>query len=174
MTTMIRTLTIVGVLAAGMAPSGAWADAASLFERMDGSFRGRGIAIITSGEERQRVTCQLRNQYDGTAKLKVSGRCATSQGARRVSGEISHAGNRLSGAFLAPTANAQMTKSSGRTQGEAILLDSTFVENNSNKLIRVRQVVRMTSGGFRSDFFTYDDQAKDYVPAGAVDFVRRP
>lgn len=148
----------------------AFADPASDFLKgLEGSWRGRGSAILPGREKAERITCQVTNDFQGDA-LVVNGECASTQGKSPVSGRLSHAGEKVSGSFINALQGARMTKSSGALSGGNLVVSSSFVENATGNLTRTRQVIRKGGSGFKADFFTYDNASGSYQPAGSITF----
>jgi hypothetical protein len=158
----------LAVLAGTSVP--ALADPASDFLKgLEGSWRGRGSAILPGREKAERITCQVTNDYQGDA-LVVNGECASTQGKAPVSGRLSHAGEKVTGSFINALQGARMTKSTGALNGGNLVVSSSFVENATGNLTRTRQVIRKGGSGFKADFFTYDNASGAYQPAGSITF----
>ncbi len=161
-----------------IAPS-AWADTASLFNKFSGEFRGSGTSVVGSTGKKRRISCQLTNSYDkdaknpGSGKLKMTGKCASSQGASRVKGTISHSGNKVTGTYISLRSNVKMTKSRGKAGKRSLTILSSFVESGTGELIKIRQVLQLTKTGFQADFFTFDIKTKKYKSAGVISFKRK-
>lgn len=146
------------------------ADAASDFLKgLEGSYRGRGSAIMPGREKSERITCQVTNNYEGSA-LVVNGECASTQGKTSVSGRLSHAGDKVTGSFINAVRGASMTKSSGKISGGRLTISSSFVENGTGRLARTQQVIRKSGSGFKADFFLYDNASGTYQPSGSISF----
>jgi hypothetical protein len=153
---------------AGAGP--AKADAAGDFLKgLEGSWRGRGSAIIPGREKSERITCQVTNAYEGAA-LVVSGECASTQGKTSVSGRLNHSGEKVSGSFINAFKGASMTKSAGQVSGGRLTVSTSFVENATGQLARTQQVIRKSGSGFKADFFVYDNAAGAYKPSGSISF----
>lgn len=150
------------------------ADAKNLFTKLDGTFRGSGSASIGKSGKKLRVTCQLTNSYGASSgKLKMSGKCASSQGSRKVNGAITHKGNAISGSYMALQSNAKVSRSSGKMSGNSLTIFSTYVDEVGGKLIKIRQNIKLTGSGFKADFQTYDKATKKYKSSGSLNFKRR-
>jgi hypothetical protein len=148
----------------------AFADPASDFLKgLEGSWRGRGSAILPGREKAERVTCQLTNAFQGDA-LVVNGQCASTQGKANVSGRLSHAGEKVSGSFINALPGAKMTKSTGALSGGNLVVSSSFIENATGDLTRTRQVIRKGGSGFKAEFFTFDNASGAYEPTGSITF----
>jgi len=146
------------------------ADTASDFLKgLEGSWRGRGSAILPGREKAERITCQVTNDFQGEA-LVVKGECASTQGKAAVSGRLSHAGDKVSGSFIDAVQGAKMTTSAGSLSGGNLVVSSSFVENATGNLTRTRQVIRKGGSGFKADFFTYDNASGAYQPSGSITF----
>jgi hypothetical protein len=158
----------LALVAGTVAP--AFADPASDFLKgLEGSWRGRGSALLPGRDKPERVTCQVKNDYQGDA-LVVNGECASTQGKAAVSGRLSHAGEKVSGSFLNALPGATMTKSTGALSGGNLVVSSSFVENATGNLTRTRQVIRKGGSGFKADFFTYDNASGSFQPSGSITF----
>jgi hypothetical protein len=159
---------VMALVAGPVAP--AFADPASDFLKgLEGSWRGRGSALLPGREKPERITCQVTNEYEGDS-LVVSGECASTQGKSSVSGRLSHAGEKVSGSFINALQGATMTKSSGALSRGNLVVSSSFVENATGNLTRTRQVIRKGGSGFKADFFTYDQASGSYEPSGSITF----
>ncbi len=151
-------------------PGMAHADAAGDFLKgLEGSWRGRGSAVIPGREKSERITCQVTNNYEGQA-LVVSGECASTQGKTAVSGKLNHAGEKVTGSFINAFKGASMTKSSGSVSGGRLTVSSNFVENATGQLARTQQVIRKAGSGFKADFFVFDNASGAFEPAGSITF----
>ena len=107
--------------------------AGDFLKGLEGSWRGRGSAILPGRENAERITCQVTNSYKGKA-LVVNGECASTQGKTSVSGRLNHAGETVTGSFINALQGASMTKSSGALSGGNLTVSSNFVENATGHL----------------------------------------
>lgn len=165
---LLAALAAAGFASAGAGPAHA-ADGASFLKELEGSWRGRGSAWLPGRKAPERVTCQVTNRYDG-GSLVVDGECASTQGKTKVSGKLTSSGNSVSGALLNAFEGATITKSTGSIEGERLVVSSNFVNDATNQLTRTRQVVKLGSGGFTAEFFTYDNGTGKFEPAGDISF----
>lgn len=155
-----------------LAFSSAHADALNAFESLEGKYKGSGTALMEAGGKKVRVSCSLTNTVDGS-KLKVRGKCASSQGARRISGSLSGNGNSVSGNFLGATGTAKMVGSSGSVKGKTMTIVSSFVDETKGERIKVRQIIRVAGSGFKAEFYTLNSDSKRYEAAGSISFKKK-
>lgn len=163
-----------GLFAADMAvrSTPAMADAGSFLRSIAGDWRGRGTAKIPGRETEERISCKVQNQYDDSGSaLVVRGNCATTQSKSSVSGKLEHSGNRVSGSLIGAFAGATITKSDGEVAGGQLVVSTNFVDNATGTLTRSRQVIRKTGGGFKADFYLYDNKLGKFAKAGSLDFT---
>jgi hypothetical protein len=168
----LKTATAAAIAATAALPMAApaRADAAGDFLKgLEGTYRGRGSAIIPGREKSERITCQVTNSYQ-TGALVVKGECASTQGKTSVSGKLSHSGEGVSGSFIDAFKGASVTKSSGTVKGGRLTVSTNFVENGTGQLARTQQIIRKSGSGFKADFFVYDNAAKAYQPSGSISF----
>ena len=146
----------------------------ALFTNLDGEFKGKGSAIVSSDGKKTRILCNVKNVYNAsTGKLAMTGKCASAKGSRKVNGAIFHKGNTLTGTYMAMRSGIKMTKSSGQASGNTLTISSTFFDEQLGKLIRIRQVIKVSDGGFVADVFAYDNKSKKYKAAGNFNFKRK-
>jgi len=168
MKTPASAIIALAILAGANAP--AHADpAADFLKGLEGSWRGRGSAILPGREKAERITCQVTNDYESGA-LVVKGECASTQGKSAVSGKLSHAGEKFTGSFINALQGARMTKSAGSLSGGNLVVSSSFVDNGTGNLTRTRQVIRKGGSGFKADFFIYDNASGSFKPSGSITF----
>lgn len=145
-----RCFFFVGFVLAGlMLSSGANAGSAEVFlKSMSGTWRGKGTVYISEKSKNSPVRCKITSTLDKAArKLRNKGKCATAQKKANVSGAITYAasGNKLSGAYIRSFGDLALTRSSGSINGNRMTLNSTFIENGSNRLIQSRSVLKRIS-----------------------------
>ena len=63
-----------------------------------------------------------------------------------------------------------MTKSTGKVNGNELVVSANFVDNATGALWRSRQVVRKTGEGFSADFFTFENAKGEFVKSGSIQF----
>ena len=150
-------------------PSLAAADATSEFMKsLAGKYSGKGVAIIT-GSKSEKVACRIENSFDeGENRLSLEGKCASTKGKGDVSGSIAAEGKNISGTFLAPNKNMKVTQSSGRIQGDELVLFTSLYDDKAGQLTRIQQVIEKTSSGIAASFFTYDNATKKYEKSGSI------
>jgi hypothetical protein len=178
---MIRILflALIAAIFINLAPTGALANAERLFTKLDGKFRGSGNSITGSDGKKYRVSCQLTNNYSKSSgktrsgKLKMTGKCASSQGKSSVRGTISHSGNTITGSYISLRSNVKMIKSLGKADNKSLKISSTFINEANGKRIKIRQILRLTGSGFKANFYTFDNERKKYKSAGAINFKRK-
>jgi len=163
----------IGLMAIAMAcasASPAAADATGDFlKALDGKFKGRGTARLTSREETEKVTCQMNNSYDSDAKeLKLSGSCASAQAKSSVRGKLSHEGGNVSGTLF--DQGASITKSNGKVSGGQLTIETNLMDK-AGKLIQTRQVIRLQGRGFSAKFYVYDKDSSKFELSGSMDFT---
>ena len=152
----------------------AYAGASDLFTKLDGKFRGSGTSIAGTNNKKVRISCQLTNSYDKAAgKLKMTGKCASSQGSRKVNGTITHAGNKVTGTYISLRSSIKITKTSGKIGSNSVSVYASFVDENSGSLGKIRQVIQLTDGGFQANFFAFDNKTKKYKSVGVISFKRK-
>lgn len=153
-------------------PGDAHAETASEFlASMAGDYSGSGKARVI-GQNLETIACKIRNDF-ANGKLQVSGECASTKGKGKVTGAISANGNSLSGTFVAPRPNVEITKSSGQFMDGQLVLSASMMDNQIGKLIRVRQIVSRSGQGLNAEFFLYDNATKTYKPSGNIKLKRR-
>lgn len=168
----LATALLCGVVALGMAVPSRADIAADFLKQLEGSWRGRGAAIIPGRQESERITCQVTNSYaEGKSELKVAGECASTLGKTPVNGLLIHVGTNISGTLLNAFKGATVTKSVGTVSAEALEVSSNFVDNITGNLTRTRQIIRKSANGFEADFFTFDNASGEFKPAGSLVFV---
>ena len=146
---------------------------ADFFGSLQGDFRGRGTAIPESGAGPIRISCKITTEYSTEGKkLTVAGDCASTQGKAKVNGELAHLNGKISGSFISPFSDMEMTTSSG-TFGDGILnVVSNFVHNETGELRRIRQVVERDGDGFKAAFYAFEKSSQQYKEAGSIVFSR--
>jgi hypothetical protein len=148
------------------------ADAGAFLRSIEGSFRGSGTAAIPGRDEVENVSCRVSNAYDQQASaLVVSGNCATTQAKSAVKGQLTHNGDSVSGSLISTAGGTSQTSSSGEVNGNTLVVSTNFIDNRTGKLTRSRQVVSKTGGGFRAEFYTYDNRAGKFMKAGSIRFT---
>lgn len=154
--------------------SGAIAGATEIFTKLNGVFRGSGTSIIGSTGKKVRVSCQLTNTYDkASGKLKMNGKCASSQGSRRMSGTITHKGNKITGTYISLRDSIKLTKTSGKVGSRSISIYSSYIDENSGSPGKIRQTIQLTKAGFQTDFQSFDNKTKKYKSVGVISFKRK-
>lgn len=169
---MKRSLTrlmLSAVMIAAMSVPAQSGQGADFLKGLDGSWRGRGSALIPGRDEPERITCQIAGTFADDA-LSVTGECASTQGKTRVSGRLVSDGSKVSGSLINALAGAELTRSSGSVEGGRLVVASDFVQSATGKLTRTQQIVRRSGGGFTAQFFTYDNASGRYEPAGDIKF----
>ncbi len=145
----------------------------AFLRQMQGTYRGRGVALIPGRPKEEKVICQLTNQFDeeGSA-LVVEGECASTMGKTRVEGRLAQEGERVTGSLINALKGSTMTKSRGVfSEDGALVVFSSFVNNSSGNLTRTRQVIRKEEAGFAADFYTFDNATGEYEPVGSIAFA---
>lgn len=145
--------------------------AAQFLESLEGTYSGRGKAQVI-GSEMETVACRINGDF-ASGKLSVSGECASTKGKGKVNGGITAKGNSLSGSFVSPRPNVEITRSSGEFKGGKLHLSLAMMDNQVGKLMRVRQVISRTSDGMNAEFFLYDNATDTYKPSGSISLTRR-
>jgi len=164
---------LISVFLLPFAPINALANA-DLFSKLEGSFRGSGMSVTDVSGKKRRVSCQLSNKYDkGAKKLKMKGKCASSQGAAIVKGTISHNNGKISGSYIGLRSRAQMIKSSGKSGRKSVVIYSSFRDRKDDKIYKIKQVLQLNGAGFQANFFTFDNSGKKYKSAGVISFKRK-
>lgn len=146
--------------------------AEKFIETLAGDFRGRGEAIIELSNSQERVSCKLNNAFDASQKtLSIAGVCATTQGKAEVEGKLSMVDGKVVGSFLSPFKNSKITKETSVYLNGKLILSTSFVNNDTGNLSRMRQIVASApDGGFNSTFQKFDNAAGDYKDTGYVEF----
>ena len=139
---------------------------------LDGSYKGRGKASVSPAADPQKIVCRIMNSFMAdTSTLHLEGDCATTQGKVKIDAEFSVVDGKFQGSFLAPIANSKVTKSDGVLVDGSLVVSTSYVNNGSGNLTRVRQVISpKDSGGFHAKFLQFDNAAGDYLETGNVDF----
>ncbi len=172
---MLPKTAIYACAALCFATSTAFADAASEFlASLDGKFRGRGMATLEFSDEEQRVSCRIENKFDqSSSELKISGECASTQGKTTVRGKLSVKDGEITGSFISPFPNSELTTSNGVLKDGSLVVSATFVDNDTGNLRRFRQIVSTEKeNGFSSSFQSYDNASKLFKEAGSMEFSR--
>ena len=155
-------------------PSVATAATNKVFSALEGKFRGRGTAIVGTSGKKVRISCQLTNSYnEKTGKLKMNGKCASTQGKRKINGAIAHKGNSVSGSYFSVRSGVKMTKSSGKTNGSNMTIFASFFDEQMGSLIKIKQVIKVSGGGFNANLMTYDNKTRKYKTSGNISFKRK-
>ncbi|MCP4071908.1 MAG: hypothetical protein GY742_09250 [Hyphomicrobiales bacterium] len=151
-----------------------FANADRVFAKLDGNFRGSGSSITDSSGKKRRVSCQLANTYDKkSGKLKMLGKCASSQGSSRVRGTITHKNGNVTGTYISLRANVDMTKSTGKSGSNSLTIYSSFIDRSNGELYEIKQILQLTRAGFQANFFAFDKKSKKYESAGVLSFRRK-
>ncbi len=157
-----------------VAPGVAYAGAADIFTKLQGEYRGSGTSIVGSSGKKVRVSCQLKNTYDkGSGKLKMKGKCASSQGSRIVSGTIIHSGNNVTGTYISLSSGIKITRTSGKVGGRSVSVFASYVDEANGSLGKIRQTIKLTGKGFQADFFHFDNDTKKYKSVGVISFRKK-
>jgi len=164
---------LVLVILVAFAPAEGLANA-TLFSKLEGDFRGRGMSITKTDGKKERVSCQLSNTYEKrTGKLKMKGKCASSQGSSQVRGEIIDKNGRVSGSYISLRAKVEMLKSTGKSNRKSVTIFSSFRDVSNQKIYKIKQVLQLRGGGFHANFFTFDKNSNKYKSAGVMSFKRK-
>ena len=149
MTTKIAAACLVMLLTPGTA------GAASLLDRMDGAWKGRGHYSETGGGGMERVTCRLDAKVSAQGdEARASGRCATVSGTARVSIVITrHRNGRYSARFSSPV-SGEPHDHAGRDAGGRLVFDSVGAISAAGKRYRSRIVLAFSG----KDRFAMDQQ----------------
>lgn len=144
----------------------------AFLRQLQGSYRGRGVALIPGRPKEERVICQIANLFDeAESALVIEGECASTMGKTRVDGRLAQDGERVTGSLIHALKGATMTTSRGVfSEDGALVVFSSFVNNSSGNLTRTRQVIRNDEAGFAADFYTFDNASGDYRPVGSIAF----
>ena len=147
-------------------------DLSAFLASLDGSYKGKGKAKISPAAEPQKIVCRVMNSFmDETATLHLVGNCASTQGKVKIDAEFSVVDGKFQGSFLAPIANSKVTKSDGVLVDGSLVVSTSYVNNGSGSLTRVRQIISPDEeGGFHATFLQFDNAAGDYLETGSVEF----
>ena len=134
----------------------------AFLENLDGSYKGRGKASVSPAADPQKIVCRVVNSFMAdTSTLHLEGDCATTQGKVKIDAEFSVVGGKFQGSFLAPIANSKVTKSNGILVDGNLVVSTSYVNNGSGGLTRVRQIISpKESGGFHAKFLKFDPKVK--------------
>jgi len=147
--------------------------AADFLESLEGNYSGRGQAVVL-GEDVDKVACKINGRFDkGSAKLTLTGECASTKGKATVNGGISANKNTLKGAFVSPRQGVRVTQSSGTFRNGRIQLSASMMDDKVGRLIKVRQVISKSKSGINAQFFTYDNATKKYKSSGTIKLKKR-
>ncbi len=146
---------------------------AKFLETLNGEYRGRGEAIMELSNQQERVSCKLDNNFSTEENiLSIVGVCATTQGKAEVQGKLSVVDGQVVGSFLSPFKNSKVTKETSNYDNGTLVISTSFVNNDTGNLSRMRQiVVSNPAGGFNSTFQKFDNAAGDYKDTGYVEFT---
>ena len=163
------------LLASAMTPVDVFAgEAEDFLQMLDGKFRGRGKVVFQNMTGEQPVSCRIENSYDEAQKvLSVTGNCASTQGKTVVKGQLEIVEGKIAGSFISPNAKSEITQSNGEIRGDELIVSTSFVNNDSGNLSRIRQIVVLPTEdgtGFMSKFQSYDNASKEYQDTGWVEF----
>jgi len=136
-----------------------------------GDYSGRGKAKVI-GAKLDTIACKINNAFD-TDKLVITGDCASTKGKGKVNGEIRFVEDELSGTFVSPRPNVEITQSSGVFNDGKLILSASMLDNKVGGLTRVRQVISRSEDGLDAEFFQYDNSSKTYEPAGSMKLKRK-
>lgn len=144
----------------------------SFLERLDGSFRGRGEAVVELSNRQERISCKVDNRLNDQAiVLSISGVCATTQGKAKVDGKLELIDGKVVGSFISPFKNSEITQSSSDYKDGKLVLSTSFVNKDTGNLSRMRQIVESDQqGGFNSTFQKFDNATGNYKDTGYVEF----
>jgi hypothetical protein len=161
------------LVAATFSPHAAMADAGAFLQSIEGSWRGRGTAMIPGRRNAERVICQLENAFLATdSALEINGNCATTQSKSSVSGRITFSGDSVSGSIIGNMDGATITKSEGSFSDDELVVSTNFLNNATGDLTRSRQVLRKTEPGFEAEFYTFDNRQGKFLKTGSIRFSR--
>jgi len=146
--------------------------AKTFLEKLDGSFRGRGEAVIELSNRQERISCKVDNQLNSEDfTLQISGVCATTQGKASVKGKLEIIDGKVIGSFISPFKDSEITQSSSNYENGKLVLLTSLINKNTGNLSRMRQIVeRGEGGGFNSTFQKFDNASGDYKNTGYVEF----
>jgi len=150
--------------------------AKSFLEALAGEFRGRGEVLVGPAKNQERVSCRLLNSFDQSAlSLKISGKCATTQGKVSVDGTLKlDNNNTIIGSFLSTSKDTKVTQSTSTLNDGKLILSISMVNNKTGSLSKTRQVVsKNDKGGFDSVFLRFDNASGSYEETGKVEFVSK-
>ena len=142
---------------------------------LSGEFQGKGEALMSVTQEKVRIQCKLENTYD-TAKqqLYLSGKCATTQGKRKIDGTLTIVEDSIKGSFLSPSSDSEITKTSSVFKDGQLVTYISVVNKTSGALTRIRQILSVQDENrFKSRFQRFDNASDQYHDTGVVTFIRR-
>lgn len=172
MTVLRLALTLAAALALSLPVTPARADAAAFLESLQGKWRGSGTVRTPRGRQ-VRARCGLTNSWaDNLRRLTLSGRCASTQGARAVRGSLtaSKDGDAISGSAFGSVAGARVVSTSSRYSRNRITITSRVVDTRVGRTARTRTVI--TGGRSRFTANVSVDEGSGFKRAGTLTFRR--
>ena len=146
----------------------------AFLKNLDGTYRGRGLAVLPVSGREERVSCQIENVFDeGEKKLSITGRCATTQGKIGVTGELLIKGNgKIEGTFISPSENVELKNSAIEIVGGKLVISTETFDKKKAKTSKAKQIVEVSEPGqkFTSEFELFDEEKNAYMPVGTLDF----
>ena len=165
-------LPLIAFLALALPSAPAHANASSFLESLKGKWRGTGTVRTQRGRT-VRARCGLTNSWaDNMRRLTLSGRCASTQGARPVRGSLtaSRNGSAISGSAFGSVAGARVVSTSSRYSGNRITITSRVVDTRVGRTARTRTVISGNRNRFTATVSV--DEGAGFKRAGTLTFRR--
>ncbi len=164
---------LVGLFVLVSQPATAGQSPASFLSSLSGSFKGKGEALVSVTREKVRIQCKLDNRFDKSAgQLSIKGRCATTQGKRKIDGTLQVVNTTIRGTFLSPSSDSEITKTRSAYENGRLVTYISFVNKTSGELTRIRQILSSNGdGSFVSRFQRFDNASDKYRDTGIVNFT---
>lgn len=173
---MIKNITILAAFTA------AWSNIAhadvpanEFLQALEGIYRGKGEAVMPVSQKTESLRCSLTNSFNlETKTLEIDGRCATVQGKSNVKGSLVVKDTEIVGSFISPFDDVTITQSTNEYTNGKLVVSTSFVDNKSGKLSKLRQVIkRKDDDVFEAVFLKFDNASSSYLENGSVVFQKR-
>ena len=153
--------------------SASFADSSTLLAAYQGDWRGSGEARPNPQSDPMRVTCKISATFDSSKiALFNTGRCGSTQGARKLNGKIEAKGDSITGDFLGGTATQDVTNQRLRVVDDMIVSEAEM--ENAGKVWKLRTFLTAPKdGAFLVQSQFYDHAKKDWVVAGEIEFRKQ-
>lgn len=162
---------MIAAAAVMVAVPGAIADGAQMLAAYEGDWRGDGEARPNPQSKPTRVSCKISAVFDpSTSALSNTGRCGTTQGARKLEGTLVAKGDALSGDLFGNAATPAGVTNQKLRIADGMIVSEGQIET-SGKVTRLRTFLTAPKdGAFTMQSQFYDWGTKDWIVAGEIEF----